>query len=239
MLDAGDVGFQPICRSWCEWTRDPWKSGNPCIQRFVSGRQDISLLIRWKSIQKQKTQIIEGLFLFMYFFVRSMLPRFKEYLLHSMWWTLQTFFNLEVLLSVPPFMLYFFFSWTFPSCLHHLHLPPKCCLPTECKLPGAVRACWCSLIKAAFSNLYQFFCCHLQIWYRRFGYCRSDHCRSEYCRSDYCRTDYYRSDYCRSDYYRYDYYYRFHGVIVFDLYDFIRGALQFSQTTNMNAQLKN
>ena len=54
MLDAGDVGFQPICRSWCEWTRDPWKSGNPCIQRFVSGRQDISLLIRWKSIQKQK-----------------------------------------------------------------------------------------------------------------------------------------------------------------------------------------
>ena len=54
MLDAGDVGFQPICRSWCEWTSDPWKSGNPCIQRFVSGRQDISLLSCWKSIQKQK-----------------------------------------------------------------------------------------------------------------------------------------------------------------------------------------
>ena len=40
-------------------------------------------------------------------------------------------------------------------------------------------------------------------------------------------------------------YYRFHGVIVFiliicvDLYDFIRGALQFSQTTNINVQLNN
>ena len=162
MLDAGDVGFQPICRSWCEWTRDPWKSGNPCIQRFVSGRQDISLLIRWKSIQKQKTQVIEGLFLFMYFFVRSMLPRFKEYLLHSMWWTLQTFLNLEVLLSVPPFMLYFFFSWTFPSCLHHLHLPPKCCLPTACKLQGAAGACWCSFIIAALSNFF-FVICRFEI----------------------------------------------------------------------------
>ena len=189
MLDAGDAGFQPICRSWCEWTRDPWKSGNPCIQRFVSGRQDISLLIRWKSIQKQKTQIIEGLFLFMYFFVRSMLPRFKEYLLHSMWWTLQTFLNLEVLLSVPPFMLYFFFSWTFPSCLHHLHLPPKCCLPTACKLQGAAGACWCSFIIAALSNFF-------------FVICRFDNSRFDNHRFDYCRSDYYSSNYCRADYYR-------------------------------------
>ena len=151
---------------------EKWKSVYPtfCVRKAGHFTFD-SLKINTKT---KKTQIIEGLFLFMYFFVRSMLPRFKEYLLHSMWWTLQTFLNLEVLLSVPPFMLYFFFSWTFPSCLHHLHLPPKCCLPTECKLPGAVRACWCSLIIAAFSNLYQFFCCHLQIWYRRFGYCRSD-----------------------------------------------------------------
>ena len=74
------------------------------------------------------------------------------------------FLNLEVLLSVPPFMLYFFFSWTFPSCLHHLHLPPKCCLPTACKLQGAAGACWCSFIIAALSNFYQFFLCYLQIW---------------------------------------------------------------------------
>ena len=86
----------------------------------------------------------------------------------------------------------------------------------------------------------------------RSDYCTYDYCRTDYCRSDYCRTDYYRSNYCRDDYYRSDYYRfdyyrsdydRFHGVIVFififciDLYDFIRGVLQFDQKTNINAQL--
>ena len=147
MLDAGDVGFQPICRSWCEWTRDPWKSGNPCIQRFVSGRQDISLLIRWKSIQKQKEhKLSKGYFCSCSFLCDQCCIVLKNIFYIPCDGLFKLFFNLEVLLSVPPILLHYFFSWTFPSCLHHLHLPPKCCLPTACKLPGAIRACWCSLI---------------------------------------------------------------------------------------------